>query len=315
MIKNYVNGVQPHSVEELAENNGQESMTPMADLAKGFQANNDLLLNLMADKAVQQKTAQSPEEKTKEEEKEELKASRKAKRDAGCISNNLVSGQSITALVKTYNPPYNPSNPELAPATLDAKNLLASNYVDAVAQSGQLKKDDINQRQLVYSDLKPLARRVRNELIACGASDKVIKDASHFVDLINGERIIKIKPVVPPKKHISAIHTTFAQQIQNLNGLIKVLNSEPLYAPNQADITIAALEQKLDDMKVSNTEYYNAHAAYSTTIKVRNKFFNAAKNGYVDTYLGVKHAVKAMYGNTSTEYNQIKGFTLRRIDD
>src|SRR5690606_24955943 len=127
MIKNYVNGVQPHSVEELAENNGQEPMTPMADLGKGFQANNDLLLNLMADKAVQQKTAQSPEEKTKEEEKEELKASRKAKRDAGCISNNLVSGQSITALVKTYNPPYNPSNPELAPATLDAKNLLASN--------------------------------------------------------------------------------------------------------------------------------------------------------------------------------------------
>src|SRR5690606_13635371 len=214
-----------------------------------------------------------------------------------------------TAIVKTYNPPFNPSNPELAPASLDAKNLLASNYVDAVTQAGQLKKDDINQRQLVYDNLKPLARRVRNELIACGASDKVIKDASHFVDLINGERIIKIKPVVPPKKHISAIHTTFAQQIQNLNGLIKCLNSEPLYAPNQADITIAALEQKLDDMKGSNTEYYNAHAAYSTTIKVRNKFFNAAKNGYVDTYLGVKHAVKAMYGNTSTEYNQIKGFT------
>ncbi len=240
MIKNQLNGVQPHTVEELAENNGHESMTPMADLAKGFQANNDLLQNLMAEKAVQQKTAKSPEEKTKEEDKEELKASRKGKRDTACISNNLASGEAITAIVKTYDPPFNPSNPALAPLSLDEKNVLASNFLDAVGNASQLKKDDINQRQFVYFDLKPLARRVRNELIASGASQKVIKDASHFVDVITGERILEIKPVVPAKKHISAIHTTFAQQIQNLNGLIKVLSSEPLYAPNQADLTIAA---------------------------------------------------------------------------
>lgn len=312
MIKNQLNGVQPHTVEELAANNGHESMTPMADLAKGFQMNNEIFQNLLAEQTVQPETAFTPVEQTKAEE---LKASRKGKRDTACISNNLASGEAITAIVKTYDPPFNPSNPALAPLSLDEKNVLASNFLDAVGNASQLKKDDINQRQFVYFDLKPLARRVRNELIASGASQKVIKDASHFVDVITGERIIEIKPVVPAKKHISAIHTTFAQQIQNLNGLIKVLKSEPLYTPNQADLTIVALEQKRDDMKASNSDYYNAQAAYSTTLKERNKFFNAPKTGYVDTYLAVKHSVKATYGNTSTEYNQIKGFAFRRIQE
>jgi hypothetical protein len=75
-----------------------------------------------------------------------------------------------------------------------------------------------------------------------------------------------------------------------------------------------ALQQKRDAMISTNAAVSTKQAVWSTSRIERNQFFNAPATGFVDTYLAVKNAVKAIFGASSPQYQQVSSLTFRRID-
>ncbi|MGJ8593254.1 MAG: hypothetical protein ACSHXF_11940 [Aquaticitalea sp.] len=242
-----------------------------------------------------------------------LKAPKKRRIYESGISENVSYGEQVLLIIMSWGASYIPSNAALLPASLEAKNIQGAAYINDVQDAKQARKTDITARQDVYRKLASFARRILNELAASGASLKVLEDAKHYVDKIDGHRIIKVKASDTDQKHISACQTSYVQQVGHFNGLLGVARACPEYDPNVIDLKIVSLEDKRDAMIESNTAFYKTNADYSTAMTIRNEFFNADFTGYVATYGAVKRATKAIYGNSSDQYKQISGFAFKKI--
>lgn len=237
---------------------------------------------------------------------------RRRKNDAG-IAQNVSNGEKVVEVLITLEDAYNPSNPAISVVSLQAKNVEGNAQINSVRQKKQIRKNTINTRQDIYRDLKPLSKRMRNEMIASGVSKKSIDQATSWVLIIDGHRIIPKKADATDKNYISASHTSFSQQIQNFSGFIELVAGVPEYNPNIPALTVAALTAKRDAMITNNHNVSESDAVWSTALVNRNKFFNAEYTGYIETYVAVKRAVKAIFGGTSAEYKQISKLAFKRI--
>ena len=245
--------------------------------------------------------------------KQKLKRARNANYYETGMALNITHGIQAVEYLLTYGPDYNPSNPELAIASLETLNTTGQDLLDNSRLKMQENKQEVQARQDVYGDLKPLATRILNELEASGAPQATIDKARHYVRKIRGTRIIKIDPD-STTNHISASQTSFTEQIQHFTDLINVLTPCTEYQPNLPELQLTALQAKRSAMQDSNKTVSKTQAVWSTSRIERNKFFNQPVTGYVDTFQSVKQAVKAIFGANSPQYRQLGSLTFRRIE-
>lgn len=243
----------------------------------------------------------------------QLKQARTAGYYESGMALNITHGMQIVDYLITYGAAYNPSNTAITVASLQAMNTQGQTLLDASNVKRQEKKVEVDARQVAFGDLKPLATRIINELEASGAPKATVQNARHYLNKMRGTRIIKINPD-EPTNHISASQTSFTEQIQHFTDLINVLSGCPEYNPNVDDLKLVALQQKRDAMISTNAAVSTKQAVWSTSRIERNQFFNAPVTGFVDTYLAVKNAVKAIFGASSPQYQQVSSLTFRHID-
>ena len=225
---------------------------------------------------------------------------------------NITHGIQVVDYLITYGTEYNPSNPAIAVASLQTMNTTGQELLNKAREKMQEKKLTTQARQDVYGDLKPLATRILNELEASGAPQATIDNARHYVRKIRGQRIIKIDPD-STANHVSASQTSFTEQIQHFTDLINVLTPCTQYQPNIPELQLTALVAKRDAMQATNNAVSTAQAVWSTSRVERNQFFNQPVTGYVDTFLAVKRAVKAIFGANSPQYEQLGDLSFKRI--
>ena len=245
--------------------------------------------------------------------RQKLKATQSGGYYENGMAMNITHGIQLVDYLITYGTAYNPSNTALTVASLQAMNTQGQTLLTASNAKRQGKKVAIDARQAIYGTLLPDATRIINELKACGAPKTTVENAKYYVNKIRGKRIGKVDPL-DPTNHISPRQTSFPEQVQHLTNLIGVLAGCPQYIPNVADLTVAALETKRDGMVSSNAAVSMTQAVWSTARIERNQYFNAEGTGYVDTFLAAKSAVKAIFGATSPQYQQVKGLMFTRID-
>ena len=244
----------------------------------------------------------------------QLKRARTAGYYESGMALNITHGMQVVDYLLTYGNEYNPSNPAISIASLQAMNTTGQELLDTARANMQIKKEGIYARQGVYGDLNALFTRIINELEASGAPKTTVDNAKHYVKKNRGERIIKLDPN-STANHISASQTSFTEQIQHFTDLINVLTACPEYNPNIEALKLTALIAKRDAMISSNNVVSTAQAVWSTSRIERNQFINAPYTGYVDTYLAVKRAVKAIFGANSAQYHQLGNLTFKRISD
>ena len=106
---------------------------------------------------------------------------------------------------------------------------------------------------------------------------------------------------------ISSSQMSFDSRLDNLDKLIKLLTSIPAYAPNEADLKVAALTTLLTDLKTKNTAVITAETPLVNARIARNDVLYKADTGVVDTSVDVKTYVKSVFGATSPQYKTISG--------
>ena len=292
-------------------------------LADELQKNNEAVIKALAEHNSAAKQSSNPKTGLAKRLKErttaaragsaKLKAARTSSvKDSGMVTN-LDNGDALVAFLISLGALWNPANEALLPANLQAFIAEGRNLLFNVQDKKQSWKLDITRRKDVYKNLKPLARQVVSELIACGAPKSTVKHGEHWRDLINGQRIINISAEVTDEIRISACHTSFGQQVTNLNGLINVVATAPEYASNVEALTVVGLENRRDAMMECNHDANSTSAYWRTAMTARNRFFNEEYTGFVDIFSAAKRAVKATFGNSSPEYKQISRLSFNKI--
>lgn len=232
-------------------------------------------------------------------------------------AKNVANLQDLIAFVNGYGTTYSPTKASLKPAALQTLYTQASADLAAVIARKTNYNDQVNARVQAFAGLRELATRLISIFEVTEASKEKIADAKSYNIKLQGKRASKpavsLDPNTPAPQTNSTSQQSYDQIIQHFEGLISVLKSEPSYTPNEPELQITTLEDRLQKLKVSNEKVSNAQAEVSNARIARNKTLYLEDTGLVDITINVKKYIKALFGTSSPEYGQVKGITFTVI--
>jgi len=257
-------------------------------------------------------------------------------------AKNIANFENLISFVSGYGVQYNPSNANISLSALQALRTSAQSSLDGLYNGTTIYINAVNARQTSFEDLKKLATRCVSALEASGAKANIIADAVTINRKIQGTRagkIVKVEtgsdPVDPrpddgtgnpdPRDpstttstagnvptNISVSQQSFDSLIEHFARLIALLAAEPLYTPNEPELSVARLNNKLTAMRNSNTAAINSYTTVSNNRITRNQVLYGETSGLCDIAAQVKSYVKSLYGATSPNYKQISKISFKK---
>ena len=234
-------------------------------------------------------------------------------------AKNAANFKSMIAFVNAYGATYNPSNGEIKTAALDTKLTDANAAMSAVIAAKPAYINAVNARQILFDPLPALIRRVVGAVESSGTSAKFVSDVKTITRKLLGTRAtpkLTDDPATPEDesaKSISAVQLSFDKKVENMESLIKLLSSEPLYIPNEADLTTASLTTLHTNMDNTNTQVQNAIPSLSNARIARSKVLYEEKNGMLTLATLVKAYVKSIFGVSSPQFKQLSALQFKKF--
>lgn len=227
---------------------------------------------------------------------------------------NVVNLGVIITRVSTFQTGYNPSRAAFAIPNLSELKTSGENVISSWNLADNVFKKSIAARTLAFSNFDSLITRSINSLRISGASEQTIEQAETLVRELRGDRasdkltdeeIAEAKEKGEDLSQNVLHNSTFDSKIENFKKYVQFLGLSSEYNPNEADLKIEALNNKLNLLKTANDNYNSTDAALNAARLRRNSVLYTNTTGLVDISLGVKLYVKSAYGATSPEYKSI----------
>ena len=233
-------------------------------------------------------------------------------------AKNVANFQDLIEFVTGYGSEYNPSKASLKLAELVALKQKADLKLANVINKNALYNNAVNERHMAFSNVKTLATRLFNALQATEASQNTIKDAKAFNRKIQGKRANPTQQPndsnTPAPKTISTSQQSYDQLIQHLEGLKAILENEPTYNPNEEDLKIATLTDKIETLTTKNTRVAAAYTNISNSRIDRNTTLYNNQTALVEIAEDVKKYIKSIFGASSPQFKQVSGIKFKKIN-
>ena len=231
-------------------------------------------------------------------------------------AKNVANFQDLIEFVTGYGATYNPSKSSLKLAQLVALKATAEAKLTDVISKNTKYNNKVNERMVAFSNLKSLSTRLVNALQTTDATTATINDAKIFNRKMQGKKASASQtptdPNAPAPATISTSQQSYDQLIQHLTGLKSVLEEEPSYTPNEAELQVATIDAKIADLTAKNTAVSTAYTNISNSRISRNETLYTSDNGIFETASEVKKYIKSVFGASSPQYNQVSGIKFSK---
>jgi hypothetical protein len=233
---------------------------------------------------------------------------------------NVANFETMISYCTGYGAQYNPANTNIDLPHLSA---IKANADSAMAQVNLMLAPEelaVNAREVLFKPLSALSTKVLNAVKASNVSKEYIKDVQTIIRKLQGKRATpktKDDPNTPEDESLqshSSSQMSIDQRIENLDKLIDLLASNPIYAPNEVDVQVVTLTTMRNNMIAANTVVIDAQTALSNSRIARNVVLYDKVTGLVKIAGDVKSYVKSVFGANSPQYKQISAlkFTYPR---
>lgn len=219
-------------------------------------------------------------------------------------------------------PKYKPSNPALKTPALQTQLAASLAAVKNVNDSLAVNKVAVNDRAQAFETLALLIVRSRNVLKASGASKELLAQAEAAVRKVLGRRkgnkaetSATPPPAGTPQKPAashSASQTSFANQVGNFQAFLSIVGQVAGYAPQEADLKLAALEAFAADLITKNDAVNAGAASVGLARGTRDALLYSNEDSAVAVALLVKAYVSGALGSDSRLNKLIKGLRFPR---
>ena len=234
-------------------------------------------------------------------------------------AKNVANFETVVITVTNLGAVYNPSQPLILPAALQTKLTAAKDAMQAVDLAEAAKKVAVNSRAAEFEDLDKLAVNVKR------AAEVDVNDAAFTADLasivrrMRGERAGEIPADNPETAGIdesAGTHSVssrgYDNQIAYFADLIALLQTQPAYNPNDAEVKIATLETKLEDLESKNNAAKTANAALGSALDARDTILYDPDTGVLKIVKLIKAQLARKPGTDSAAYQQIVALDFRK---
>lgn len=240
------------------------------------------------------------------------------------LARLVASFENLLGRCQQFGSAYNPAPSRIQVPALMSKLADARSAITAVNTAKNNYNFATNAREVAFGNIRILATRIVNALEACGAPQQTIDDARHLIMKINGRRASKksvSKPAIAvslpgeaPTVEIttrSVSQLGFDAKLDNLSKLVLLVSSEPLYATNEPDLQVPALNATLSGLQNLNSSAILAQATLETARLQRNAIIHGSLTGLLDVAQQTKKYIKSAFGPSSPQYKQVSAIRMR----
>lgn len=186
-------------------------------------------------------------------------------------NKNAANFIALTQILEEMGTMYNPANTNIAMSSLTP---FQENLTIAISNFN-LKKpvytNAVVDRETVIAGMGKKSSRILNSFMSLSIPKGDKENAASIVRKIRGDkRPAKVDPNKADAITISTSQMSYDSRIANFEVLIGFISSHPQYAPNEADITISALQDYYQELKALTQAVNAAGNAVITAKQERN---------------------------------------------
>lgn len=238
-------------------------------------------------------------------------------------AKNVANLDELISFVGGYGAVYNPSKSAIKLPALQALSTAAKAAIGAVNSANPAYSNAVAAREVAFAPLGKLTTRILNALKATDTTTQVDESAQTIVRKLQGRRATpkksedEVKALAAEGKEVNEISTSqmsYDSRLDNFDKLIKLLTSVTLYAPNEAELKVAALTTLYNDLKAKNAAVIAAATPLSNARISRNNVMYKPDTGLVDIALDTKTYIKSVFGASSPQYKQISKLGFKVVE-
>ncbi|HUW06884.1 MAG TPA: hypothetical protein VMW01_11550 [Williamwhitmania sp.] len=238
-------------------------------------------------------------------------------------AKNVANFEALVTVALGYGAAYNPAKASLKIEAAQAIATNARSLVNAVDESLPLYSNAVAKREVAFKPLSKLVTRVLSALKASDVTTQVIENARTITRKIQGIRA-KAKLTDEEKAtleaegktvtEVSASQMGFDSRLENFNKLIKYLEANSAYAPNEPELQVASLTTLYNNLLTTNAAVVAVSAPLANARIARNALLYQPSTGLVDTALDIKTYIKSLFGGASPQYRQVNKLAFKTIN-
>ena len=234
-------------------------------------------------------------------------------------AKNIANFEDLISFCEGYGATYNPTKESLKIPQLKALHQTAQDKLTASKAQKTTFDNATNERRNAFKDLKTLSTKIVNAFAVSGA-DTLAQNNLKFVNKKLQGSTSSAKKEEPSANNVTTPETTktistsqqsYDRLIDHFSNVIQVLEQNPVYAPNENNLQVDSLKDKLLDLQTKNTNLINAYTSYSNAMIERNQALYNPLSGIIQTAKEVKQYVKSIFGATSPQYKQVSGLEFK----
>jgi hypothetical protein len=227
---------------------------------------------------------------------------------------NIANLKRLIDVCTAYGVKYNPSNLDLTIANLTLKWTTVGTAHSTMNTALNAAKVPINEREDLFDPLDVLTTQTLNYYKSTKALKQSKDDAKGYADKIRGVgvKVVKLPDGTPDPAHVSTSHQSFVQRQEAFQSLVDLYISDPLYAPNETELTTATLTTYSGDMKTANDDIGTIIEPVDALRITRDHGLYDEGTGVVDLALLAKAYSKGLWKANTPEAKQITGIKFTR---
>lgn len=227
----------------------------------------------------------------------------------------------LITVVSTFGSAYNPPKPSLTIPGLTELFERGKLEINAANIAEVTYNNALSARTVTFDGYDGLITRSINALRIMDVPAQTLAQAEALVRELRGKRVSELltdeelaaaKAEGNPTKQVVKHNSTINSKLENMAKYVLLLESIPQYRPNEPELTVMELRNKLGDMKIKHEQVVRSVAALDATCLSRNTLLYADNTGLVDTAQNAKTYTKSVFGATSPQYKQVSGIEFKK---
>jgi vacuolar-type H+-ATPase subunit D/Vma8 len=233
-------------------------------------------------------------------------------------AKNVANFQSLISFCSGFGAVYNPSKESLKIPQLQSLLQSAQDKINSTITQKTSYDNATNSRRNAFADLKPLSTKITNAFAVSGVEQLGINNLKSMNKKLQGTTSRKASVTAEDSqpdtgKTISTSQQSYDKMVEHFSSIIEILIQNPAYNPNENDLKVTSLQDKLSDMQTKNSELIDAYTQYSNAMLDRNQTLYNPLSGLVQTSKEIKQYVKSIFGASSPQFKQINGIEFKVI--
>ena len=212
---------------------------------------------------------------------------------------------------------YQPSNPLISIANMTASAAAGEAALDDVQVKTAPYRNATGTADDLFDPMSKRTTRVMRATKACGMPASAIEDANTYARKIKGQRATPKKKDDPntavdeSKDSVSASQMSRTNRIENLDSIRTFLESQPLFVPNETDLTTGSLKTYSNQLKAAVDAITTTFVPFSNSLSGRDDALYINNDAVVAVGKLFKVYVEAAFGRNSAEWQQVKALQFK----